>query len=77
MRAQVTMLPQESTESLVPMSQRLLMNVDEVAVALRIGTVAAWKLVMSGAIPSCKLGRSRRVKVSDLERFVAELPQAS
>jgi excisionase family DNA binding protein len=76
-KAQLMKTLQEPQDDLVPTVPRLLLNVDEVAVALRIGTVAAWKLVMSGAIPSCKIGRSRRVKTADLERFVAELPRAS
>lgn len=41
--------------------------------ALSVSRSAAYSLVASGEIRSVKLGRSRRVDLRDLERFIAEL----
>ncbi len=56
---------------------KMMLSVAEAAQALSIGEMTAWKLIREGKLPSIKIGRSRRIKTADLERFVAELPEAS
>ena len=49
---------------------RLLLTVLEVARRLGMGRSFVYQLVSKGEIPSIKLGRARRIPVSDLEKFV-------
>lgn len=56
---------------------KLLLSVPEAAAALSIGQTVLWRYVGSGALASVKVGRSRRIKVADLERFVADLGETS
>ena len=46
------------------------------ASALAISRDAVYELLRSGRLPSVTLGRSRRIRVTDLDRFVASLPRA-
>ena len=48
----------------------LLLTLDDVAVRLRCSLSFAHRLVANGDLPSVKLGRCRRVRVEDLDRFV-------
>lgn len=56
---------------------KLLLSVPEAAAALSIGQTVLWRYISSGLLASVKVGRSRRIKVADLERFVADLAEAS
>jgi excisionase family DNA binding protein len=59
------------------MSDRLL-RVPEVRERLgRISQETVYKLFASGRLPSVKLGRSRRVRESDLDQFIASLSDES
>jgi excisionase family DNA binding protein len=51
----------------------LLLTADEVARALRVGRSKVYELMRSGALPSVKIGGSRRVSVTALAEFVAAL----
>ena len=54
------------------LDQRLY-RIPEVATRLGLSRSAVYALVASGAIASVKIGRSRRVPASLLDRFVDEL----
>jgi excisionase family DNA binding protein len=49
---------------------RLLLTIPEAAVALGIGRTLAYGLVLSGDLPSIKLGRARRVPVAGLAAYL-------
>lgn len=49
---------------------KLLLTVKEAAAALALDRSTVYELIMRGAIPSLKIGRSRRIRVRDLERWV-------
>jgi excisionase family DNA binding protein len=51
----------------------LLYRAGEVADLLAIGESAVWELILSGRLPSVKIGASRRVSRAALEAFVAGL----
>ena len=51
---------------------QLLLTVDEAAQRLRVGRSHLYGLVMRGEVASIKLGRSRRIPIAALERFVDE-----
>jgi excisionase family DNA binding protein len=53
--------------------ERLLVTVDQVAARLGIGRSTAYALVMTGRIPSVKIGRCRRVSCAALQAFVDQL----
>lgn len=57
--------------------QPLLVSVPTAAALLGIGQVTMWGLVSKGTIKSCKINRSRRVAYAELQRFAAELAEAS
>jgi excisionase family DNA binding protein len=61
---------------LSPQPTKLLYSVPEAATALSIGQTVLWRYVSSGTLVSVKLGRSRRIRAADLERFVSELAEA-
>jgi len=52
---------------------RLLLRPEEVAQALGIGRSQAYSLLSSGEIESIRIGRSRRVPVEALERWLEEV----
>ncbi len=52
---------------------KLLLTVDEVAQALRIGRSHAYAYILNGDIPSVKLGRSRRIPLAALSEFIEKL----
>lgn len=53
--------------------QRLLLTVDEAADCLGIGRTFMFDLIMSGVVPSVRIGKLRRVRPQELERYVAAL----
>ncbi len=57
--------------------RKLLLTVDEAARRLSLGRSHLYQLVMRGDIGSIKLGRSRRIPVAALERFVSERLEAA
>lgn len=50
--------------------QKLLLTVPEAGRALAISRSKMYDLLNSGNLPSVHIGRSRRVRVSDIEEFV-------
>jgi excisionase family DNA binding protein len=48
-----------------------LLKINEVAFRLGISRSFAYNLLMSGALPVIKIGRSRRVRPVDLEQFIS------
>ena len=48
-----------------------LLKINEVAFRLGISRSFAYNLVMSGALPVIKIGRSRRVRPADLDQFIS------
>jgi excisionase family DNA binding protein len=49
-----------------------LLSADELARELGVGRTTAYSLLWSGAIPSIKVGRLRKVRREDLEAYIAE-----
>ena len=52
------------------MSQRLLLNVNEVASLLGCGRTYVYGMIQRGELPVIKLGRLTRVQVSVLDEFI-------
>jgi excisionase family DNA binding protein len=50
-----------------------LLTPEEAARRLRIGRTFIYQLLREGAIPSVKIGRVRRVRVRDVDKFVEKL----
>lgn len=61
-----------STATAAPVD-RLLYTPDEAAEALAIGRSTLYELMAAGALKYIKLGRCRRIRRTDLERYVASL----
>jgi len=55
----------------------LLFTVIEVAHILSLSRTKVYELLYAGAIPSVKIGASRRVRRADLENFVSNLELAN
>jgi excisionase family DNA binding protein len=53
----------------------LLVSLDEAGRRLGLCRRSVQNLIYSGALPALAIGRSRRVAVVDLERFVEQLRQ--
>lgn len=51
--------------------RKLLYTVSEVGCVLAISRTKVYELLESGSLPSVYIGRSRRIRVSDVEAFVA------
>ena len=51
--------------------ERLLYRVSDVAAALDVSRSAVYELMASGALPSVKIDRTRLIRDSDLQEFVA------
>jgi excisionase family DNA binding protein len=47
-----------------------LLNVQDVAAALNMGLSTVYLLVERGEIPSIRIGRSVRIRLEDLEKFI-------
>jgi excisionase family DNA binding protein len=65
-----SMLKEDMARQRVLPHQKLLLTVKEAGEVLSIGRSKMYDLLGSGAIPSVCIGRSRRVRISDLETFV-------
>ncbi|MFS7877658.1 helix-turn-helix domain-containing protein [Streptomyces asiaticus] len=55
----------------------LLYTPEEAAVALRIGRSTVYELMADGTLKYVKRGGSRRIRVTDLETYVASLATAN
>ena len=53
-------------------SQPLLLTIPEVAKCLRISRAKAYVLVRRKVLPSVEIGRSKRVSVATLQRWIEE-----
>lgn len=53
--------------------QRMLLTVEEAADCLCIGRTYMFDLITRGAVPSVRLGKLRRIRIEDLERYVSSL----
>jgi excisionase family DNA binding protein len=53
--------------------QRLLLTVEEAAACLCVGRTYKFDLVAKGVVPSVRLGKLRRIRPEDLERYVSSL----
>jgi len=51
---------------------KLLLKVEEAAVAMSLGRSKAYELVRRGLLPSVRLGRSVRIPVAALEAWINE-----
>ena len=60
-----------------PHDAQLLLTVAQAAAALNISRTRLFELFRNGQLPSVKLGRVTRVRVSDLECFVSSLTAQS
>jgi excisionase family DNA binding protein len=56
-----------------PYLHKLLVPPDEAAVILSLGRTKVFELMATGHLPSVRIGSSRRIPVSALERFVEQL----
>jgi excisionase family DNA binding protein len=52
---------------------RVLLKIPEVMARLAIGQTKVYELMSTGELRSVKVGRSRRVPMEDLERFIDDL----
>jgi excisionase family DNA binding protein len=53
--------------------QRLLLTVEEAAACLCVGRTYMFDLIAKGIVPSVRLGKLRRIRPEDLERYVSSL----
>lgn len=52
----------------------LMLTVPETALVLKVSKSHAKRLIAAGTVPSVKVGRCRRVRLSDLQQHIANLP---
>lgn len=57
--------------------EKLLLTPEEAAELLGVGRSTVYDLLRLGLLPSVKIGRSRRVRVSSLRDYVATLEPAA
>lgn len=55
------------------MPATMLLTVEETASELRIARRRVFEMIRDGRLPSVKIGRSRRVRSTDLATYVAKL----
>lgn len=65
--------PQPLRNRRPPTEPEVLLTAAEAADVLKIGRSKLYELMARGAINSVKLGRCRRFRRSDLDRFIREL----
>ncbi len=53
--------------------QRLLLTVEEAASCLCVGRTYMFDLIATGVVPSVRMGKLRRIRLEDLERYVSSL----
>jgi excisionase family DNA binding protein len=56
-----------------PDPRPLLLTIEEVSRLLALGRSRVYEMVVDKTIPSVKIGRSRRIRLVDLERYVEGL----
>ena len=59
------------------MDEKMLYTLADVAAALSVGRSKVYGLVRSGALPSVRIGGSRRVRGEDLASYVDSLQRVS
>ena len=59
------------------MEEKMLYRLAEVAAALSVSRSKVYELVRSGALPSVRIGGSRRVRGEDLATYVDSLERVS
>ena len=57
-------------------SEPVLITVEEMAAMLSIGRTVAWELVRKQKIKSVKIGRTRRVPITAIQEYVAQLMES-
>jgi len=55
------------------LTQELLITASDAADRLALSASAVYRLLKRGALPSVKIGKSRRIRVADLEAFAERL----
>jgi excisionase family DNA binding protein len=55
------------------MPATMLLTVEETAAQLRIARRRVFEILRDGTLPSVKIGRSRRIRSTDLAAYVAKL----
>jgi excisionase family DNA binding protein len=55
------------------MASTLLLTVEQTAAELHIARRRVFELIRNGQLPSVKIGKSRRIRSSDLAEYVAGL----
>jgi excisionase family DNA binding protein len=69
--------PQAQAEKVEPHPERLL-SPEELAGVLNVSRQTAYRLVWGAQIPSIKVGKLRRIRAADVERYIdARLEHAS
>jgi excisionase family DNA binding protein len=63
----------ESPKEVAP--QRLLLRMPEVAEALGIGRTKIYEIIATGELPTVRVGRSVRISVTTLQKWVEEREQ--
>ena len=61
----------------VQVGEKLLLNVDEAAAVLGVSRATLYRAVRRGELRLTKLGRRTLLARTELERFVATLPEAA
>jgi len=56
-------------------TQSRLLNAQDVAAALNMGLSTVYQLVERGELPSIRIGRSVRIRLQDLEKFIESKAQ--
>jgi excisionase family DNA binding protein len=74
-RQETTNLAEDDGDGDTPL-MALALNLRRIGDALDVSERTVQRLVISGELPSVKIGKARRVRVDDLQRFVADLNPA-
>jgi excisionase family DNA binding protein len=53
-------------------SRPRFVTVAEVAEQLRVSNMTVYRLIQSGQLPSTRVGRSYRIRVEDVDRYLAD-----
>ena len=65
--------PATQSVALDPQRPRTMLTVEEAAAELGIGRTTAYALVKSGELPSVKVGRLRRIPLTEIHAYTARL----
>ncbi len=52
-------------------TEQRLLKVREVAEVMRVSNMTVYRLIRSGELPAARVGRSHRVRQSDLEMYLS------